>query len=150
MAFSVVLRGYFLSILMEWGERDVLFHKTIFIFEPLWGSKIKIWASCAGSGPDGPEKFFASKKFLSSLALAQLSMQASKVVAAKAARFLKGNATWILLCAVKRHAPRTRKGPSRQRAPRRLGPLTAMNQLALFLCANAPRAAPSRPACSWE
>ncbi len=62
------------------------------------GSKIKILSQQAGSGPDGPEKFFASKKFLSSLTLAQLSMQASKVVAAKAARVkTKDKYPWFLL-----------------------------------------------------
>ncbi len=70
------------------------FIKRIFIFEPLWGSKIKILSQLTlAPGLMGPKKFFASKNFLSSLTLAQLSMQASKVVAAKAARFLKGNAT---------------------------------------------------------
>ncbi len=45
-------------------------------------------------GPDGARKnFFLKKKIFKLAALAQLSMQASKVVAAKAARFLKGNAT---------------------------------------------------------
>ncbi len=69
------------------------FIKQIFIFGPCGAKNKNFEPAHAGSGPDGPEKFFASKKFLSSLTLAQLSMQASKVVAAKAARFLKGNAT---------------------------------------------------------
>ncbi len=58
------------------------------------GPKIKIFEPAAlAPGLMGPKKFFASKKFFKLAALAQLSMQASKVVAAKAARFLKGNAT---------------------------------------------------------
>ncbi len=93
MAFSVVVEGsIYLSILMEWGERDVLFHKTIFIFGPCGAKNKNFEPAALAPGLMGPKKFFASKKFFSSLTLAQLSMQASKVVAAKAARFLKRNA----------------------------------------------------------
>ncbi len=46
----------------------------------------------------GPKNFFASKKIFKLAALAQLSMQASKVVAAKAARVkTKDKYPWFLL-----------------------------------------------------
>ncbi len=65
-----------------------------FLFLALVGPKIKILSQRSlAPGLMGPKKFFASKKFFKLAAFAQLSMQASKVVAAKAARFLKGNAT---------------------------------------------------------
>ncbi len=98
MAFSVVVEGsIYLSILMEWGERDVLFHKTIFIFGPC-GAKNKNLSQLRWLRAWWARKnFLQAKNFLSSLTLAQLSMQASKVVAAVAAWFLKGNATWFLL-----------------------------------------------------
>ena len=64
-----------------------------FLFLALVGPKIKIEPAALAPGLMGPKNFLQAKNFLSSLTLAQLSMQASKVVAAKAARFLKGNAT---------------------------------------------------------
>ncbi len=82
---------------MEGGERDVLFHKTIFIFGPC-GAKYKNFEPATlAPGLMGPKNFFASKKFLSSLTLAQLSMQASKVVAAKSGQIFKGKCYVILL-----------------------------------------------------
>ncbi len=64
MAFSVVVEGiYFLSILMEWGERDVLFHKTIFIFGPCGAKNKNLSQLTLAPGLMGPKKFFASKKF---------------------------------------------------------------------------------------
>ncbi len=70
------------------------FIKQIFIFGPCGAKNKNFEPAYAGSGPDGPEKIFCKQKiFLSSLTLAQLSMQASKVVAAVAARFLKVIAT---------------------------------------------------------
>ncbi len=65
-----------------------------FLFLALVGPKNKNFEPAAlAPGLRGPKKFFASKKFFKLAALAQLSMQASKVVAAGAARFLKRNAT---------------------------------------------------------
>ena len=63
MAFSEVVEGsIYLSILMEWGERDVLFHKTIFIFGPCGAKNKNFEPAFAGSGPDGPEKIFCKQK----------------------------------------------------------------------------------------
>ncbi len=86
MAFSVVVEGsIYLSILMEWGERDVLFHKTIFIFGPC-GAKNKNLSQRCWLRAWWARKIFCKQKIFKLAALAQLSMQASKVVAAKAAR----------------------------------------------------------------
>ncbi len=65
MAFSVVVEGsIYLSILMGWGERDVLFHKTNFYFWALVGQKNKNSEPAKlAPGLMGPKKFFASKKF---------------------------------------------------------------------------------------
>ncbi len=46
------------------------FIKQIFIFGPCGAKNKNFEPAYAGSGPDGPEKFFASKKSLSSLTLA--------------------------------------------------------------------------------
>ncbi len=60
MAFSVVDEDFF-SILMKWGEHDVLFayfFKFLFL-EPLWGSKNKNSPRCARRC----EKIFLRKIF---------------------------------------------------------------------------------------
>ena len=64
MAFSVVVEGsIYLSILMEWGERDVLFHKTIFIFGPCGAKNKNFEPAALAPGLMGPKNFLQAKNF---------------------------------------------------------------------------------------
>ncbi len=74
------------------------FIKQIFIFGPCGAKNKNFEPAELALGPDGAQKFFCKQKNFKLAALAQLSMQASKVVAAKAARVkTKDKYPWFLL-----------------------------------------------------
>ncbi len=59
----VVEGSIYLSILMEWGEQDVLFHKTIFIFGPCGAKNKNFEPATLAPGLMGPKNFLQAKNF---------------------------------------------------------------------------------------